>query len=73
MPQTRRLSALEAVTNVLAGFGLALALQMSVFPLVGVVASAGQNLQLAGLFTLASLIRSYALRRLFERLGRCKS
>lgn len=70
MSQPRVLSALEAGLNVAAGFGVALAAQIVLFPLVGVEASLGQNLWLALAFTAISLLRSYVLRRLFDRLER---
>jgi len=38
-----------------------------VFPLFGLRPSLGENLTLGGVFTVISLIRGYALRRLFER------
>lgn len=44
-----------------------MATQVAVFPLFGLQASLAQNLGLGGVFTVASLIRGYALRRLFER------
>jgi hypothetical protein len=38
-------------------------------PLVGLQITAGQNLTLTFLFTCLSLLRSYSVRRLFNRLG----
>ena len=70
MSQPRFLSALEAATNVAAGFGIALAVQIAVFPAIGVTATLGQNTTLAAVFTAVSLARSYVLRRLFDRLDR---
>lgn len=67
MTQTRRASALESIANVLIGYGIAVATQAAVFPLFGLHASAGQHLSIAAIFTAVSLIRSYALRRLFNR------
>ena len=69
MNQSRRLSLIEAVTNVVAGYALAVITQLLVFPLFGLQASFGDNLAIGALFTGGSLIRSYALRRLFARLG----
>ena len=70
MRQSRRMSLAEAAANVAAGYGLAVALQLLVFPAVGVQATLAQSLKIGAVFTLASLARSYALRRFFERLGR---
>lgn len=70
MSQTRLHSAIESVTNVTIGYGVALAGQPVVFPLVGVAANMGQNLVIGAAFTGISLARSYAVRRLFNRWAR---
>jgi hypothetical protein len=66
--QSRAMSAIEAVTNVLVGYGLAVGLQLLLFPAFGLHPTLGQSLKIGVWFTLLSLLRSYALRRLFERL-----
>ena len=66
--QTRRMSLIEAVANVGVGYALAVAAQIVVFPWFGLEASIGENLAIGALFTLISLIRGYALRRLFARI-----
>ena len=67
MTQSRSMSLVEAITNVVVGYALAVATQIVVFPWFGLQASLGENLALGGVFTGISLLRSYALRRLFER------
>lgn len=69
MSQPRSLSALEALANVLVGYCTAFALQVALFPLVGIDAGLGQHLAISAGFTLLSLVRNYTLRRLFERLA----
>jgi hypothetical protein len=64
--QSRRMSLIETVTNVAVGYVLAVATQIIVFPWFGLRPSIGQNLALGGVFVGISLLRSYALRRLFE-------
>jgi hypothetical protein len=66
--QSRRLSLIEAITNVAVGYVLAVITQIVVFPWFGIHASLGENLAIGSIFTGISLLRSYALRRLFERL-----
>ena len=66
MNQSRRMSLIEAVTNVAVGYVLAVATQIIVFPWFGLRPSIGQSLALGGVFVGISLLRSYALRRLFE-------
>lgn len=67
MSQSRAHSLLESVANIAIGFVVAFVSQVVVFPLVGVQASIKQNLSIGAAFTLISLVRSYALRRLFNR------
>lgn len=68
MSQPRILSAVEAVANVAVGYGLAVATQVAVFPLFGLHVPLSDNLAIGAVFTVVSLVRSYALRRLFNRL-----
>jgi hypothetical protein len=68
MSQTRKGSAAEAVANVLIGYGIAVAAQVAIFPLFGVNLPLHDNLAIGALFTMVSLVRSYALRRLFNVL-----
>ena len=68
MKQSRRMSLVEALANVAVGFGVAVATQVIVFPIFGLRASLADNLTIAAVFTLASIARSYALRRLFEAI-----
>lgn len=70
MIQSRLHSAIESVTNVAIGYGVALAGQIVVFPLVGVEASMSQNLVIGAAFTAISLARSYVVRRVFNRWAR---
>jgi hypothetical protein len=67
MPQSHRLSLLEAVTNVVVGYALAVLTQLIVFPWFGLTASLQDNLAIGAAFVGVSLIRSYVLRRVFER------
>ena len=69
MSQSRRLSMIEAVTNVVVGYALAVITQIILFPLFGLHASLGDNLAIGSVFVGVSLIRSFVLRRLFNRLG----
>jgi hypothetical protein len=67
MPQSRRLSLLEAVTNIVVGYALAVLTQRIVFPWFGLTVSLQDNFAIGAAFVGVSLIRSYALRRVFER------
>ena len=65
--QSRWLSLVEAITNVSVGYVLAVITQIVVFPWFGIHPSLGENLALGLVFTAISLMRGYALRRLFTR------
>jgi len=67
--QSRWLSFVEAITNIVVGYGLAVLTQIIVFPLFGLHASLGENFLLAMIFTCISLIRGYTLRRVFNSVG----
>jgi hypothetical protein len=62
------MSLVESIANVVVGYGVAVVTQMLVFPLFGLHASLNQNLMMGLVFTGASLVRSYFLRRVFETL-----
>jgi len=66
--QSRTMSLIEAAANVLVGYSVAVATQAVVFPLFGLHASLDQNLAIGLIFTVMSLVRSYALRRMFNHL-----
>ena len=68
MKQTRLMSLVEAITNVVVGYGIAVATQLVVFPWLGLPAHLDDALALGAVFTCVSLIRAFALRRLFEAL-----
>jgi hypothetical protein len=71
MKQSRAMSLVESVANVVVGYGVAVVTQILVFPVFGLHATLAQNLKMGILFTVVSLARSYALRRLFgaTRMG----
>ena len=68
MRQSRLMSLVEAVANVVVGFGVAVVVQMLLFPMFGLTVTLRQNLVIGLVFTGVSIARSYVLRRLFEAL-----
>lgn len=68
MKQSRLMSLIEATTNVIVGYGVAVVTQILIFPIFGLQTTLGQNLAMGGVFTIVSLFRSFALRRLFEAI-----
>lgn len=74
MKQTRLMSLVEAITNVVVGYGIAVVTQLVVFPWFGLPARISDALAIGAVFTVVSIARAFALRRLFEaiRQGREK-
>jgi hypothetical protein len=60
------MSLVEAVTNVVVGYGVAIMAQIVVFPMFELHATLADNLLIGAIFTAASIVRSYSLRRVFE-------
>lgn len=72
MTQSRIMSLVEAATNVVVGYVLAIATQLAVFPLFDIEAALGEHLAIGLAFVGVSLARGYLLRRLFERWRQTK-
>ena len=68
MKQSRLMSLVESLANVLVGYVVAVATQMAAFPLFGLAVTVTENLLIGLIFTAVSIVRSYALRRGFEAL-----
>ena len=68
MKQSRLMSLVESLANVLVGYGVAVITQMAVFALFGLAVTVTENLLIGLIFTAVSIVRSYALRRGFEAL-----
>lgn len=66
---TRRIDTIEAATNAIVGIGVSVAVVHVVWPLMGWPVTTGQSLSVSLLFFVLSTARSYALRRIFRRIG----
>lgn len=66
MSQTRTASLVEAVLNVAIGFVVSVVITAIVLPAYGHAVTWGDNLQITGIFTVASIARSYVVRRWFN-------
>lgn len=67
MNQSRLESLIESVMNIAIGYGVALASQLLIFPLFDIHVSLTTNLWIGAWFTVISLVRSYVIRRWFNR------
>ena len=68
MKQSRAMSLVEAVTNVVVGYGVAVATQILIFPVFGLHMTLAENLKMGAIFTIISIGRAFALRRVFEAI-----
>ena len=68
MKQPRAMSLVEAIANVVVGYGVAVVTQILIFPIFGLHTTLAQNLKMGAIFTVVSIARSFALRRVFEAI-----
>lgn len=66
MRQSRFHSALEAISNTVTGYLVAVLANLLILPWFGLHPSVSDSFLIGAAFTVVSLARSYALRRLFE-------
>lgn len=65
--QTKKQSVIESVVNILIGYFTALFSQFLIFPIFDINIPIQDNLLIGLYFTIISLIRSYIVRRYFNR------
>ena len=70
MSQTRLGSWLGAWANIAVGFAINWIANMAIFPLFGFNVTGAQAFHIGLIFTAISLVRSYVLRRVFNRIKR---
>ena len=68
MKQSRSMSLVESVANVIVGYGIAVLTQILIFPVFGLHMTLAQNLKMGAAFSVVSIVRSFALRRGFEAI-----
>ncbi len=68
MKQSRLMSLVEAVANVAVGYGVAVITQILIFPIFELHTTLAQNLKMSAVFTIMSIARFFALRRVFEAI-----
>ena len=64
------MSLAESLTNVVLGYGVAVGVQLAIFPLFSIDVSLLDNMALGAAFTAVSVARSFTVRRAFEALRR---
>lgn len=68
MKQSRLMSLVESGANVIVGYCVAVVTQILIFPVFGLHTTLAQNLKMGAIFTIVSIARSFALRRVFEAI-----
>jgi len=66
--QSKRNSAFEAATNVAIGYLVSVLANVLILPMFGYNVTIGDSFAIGLAFTIVSLVRSYILRRIFNRL-----
>lgn len=66
--QTKRKSLIEAVTNTVTGLLTSFFIQLIIYPLMGIPVSLNQNIIITAVFFVASILRGYLIRRIFNKL-----
>ena len=67
MKQSKLMSLIETLSSIAVGFAVSLALGAIVYPMYGHSFSLMENINITLIFTFASIVRGYAMRRLFAR------
>lgn len=70
--QSRKQSAIEALANVAIGYLVSVAANLVVLPAYGYPVSTRDGFAIGLVFTMISLVRSFALRRFFNAYGRTR-
>lgn len=68
MTQTRISSAVETCASTAIGYAVAVCTQLIVLPWFGFTPTFNENLTMAAIFTVVSLVRGYWVRRLFNHI-----
>lgn len=65
--QSRKKSILESLVNVVAGLIISFLIQLWIYPLLNIKVSINQNIFITFVFFLASFLRGYIIRRIFNK------
>lgn len=70
MTQSRTMSLVETVASIAIGFVVSVIITALVMPAYGHDVTLADNVEITLIFTVASIVRGYVVRRLFVRWGR---
>jgi hypothetical protein len=66
--QKKKISFIESLTNTVVGLITSFIIQLIIYPLLEIPVSIGQNIVITFVFFMASILRGYVVRRLFNKL-----
>mgnify|MGYP003631072227 FL=1 len=68
MSQTKKQSIIEVIANTVVGFIISVGVSVLLFPLMGIPVTFGENIGITLIFTVISLVRSFVMRRIFNKI-----
>ena len=66
--QSKKLSVIESITNIIIGLVTSFLIQLIIYPLLNIKVSINQNILITAVFFIVSFIRGYLIRRLFNKI-----
>ena len=66
--QNKKQSMIEAVSNTVIGLVTSFLIQITIYPALDIEVSIGQNILITAVFFVASIVRGYFVRRMFNRI-----
>jgi hypothetical protein len=66
--QSKKYSRYESLTNTLAGLVVSFVIQLIIYPLLNIAVTLPENILITFVFLLASYVRSYVIRRIFNKI-----
>jgi len=68
MAQTNKQSIIEVIANTVIGFIISVGISIGLFPLMGIPITLSENISITIIFTIVGVIRSFIMRRIFNKL-----
>jgi uncharacterized protein YacL len=68
MSQSKKHSLIETTTNIIVGLITSFLIQLAIYPLLNIPVSINQNIIITIVFFVASFIRGYVIRRIFNKI-----
>jgi high-affinity Fe2+/Pb2+ permease len=66
--QNKKQSLIEAISGTVIGLVFSFIIQIIIYPALDIEVSIGQNLLITSIFFIASIVRGYLVRRLFNKI-----